>query len=147
MRAPVFGLSMFTFLALFASGCSSGDHWLPVHPTRGRVLFDGKPIPQAHVTLHPLNSSDPAAPRPRAIIADDGTFELTTYVANDGAPVGEYAVTIDWWRTDAKPGTQEGDSPPPTNRLPARYSRPATSNLRVRIEPGDNQIPVIQLSR
>jgi hypothetical protein len=133
-------------LALSVAGCG-GECRKPVFPANGQVLYDGKPIPHALVTLHPLDPADKDAARPHGKVDKDGNFVLTTYDANDGAPAGEYAVTVEWWLTSATARTPEGDSPPPTNRLPARYARPETSKLRVRIEEGGNQIPLIKLSR
>jgi hypothetical protein len=72
---------------------------------------------------------------------------LTTYDQGDGAPAGDYGVTVEWWLSSATARTPEGDSRPPTNRLPARYARVETSKLRVRIAAETNQIPVIQLSK
>src|SRR5262249_11350694 len=134
----------------------------PVYPAQGHVFFNGKPVPHALVTLHPLgaqpqgaqpqgvqpqNAADKKPPRPHGTAGEDGRFTLTTYQSGDGAPAGEYGVTVECWLTNARAGTREGDSPPPTNRLPARYGRVETSGLRVRIEQGDNQIPTIKLSR
>jgi hypothetical protein len=129
-----------------AAGCG-GEVRKPVFPAKGQVFYDGKAIPHALVTLHPLDPADKEAPRPHGKVDKDGHFVLTTYDAGDGAPAGEYAVTAEWWLTNATARTGEGDSPPPTNRLPARYARPETSKLRVRIQEGDNQIPVLRLSR
>jgi hypothetical protein len=128
------------------TGCSRSDRQ-PVYPAQGQVLYDGKPIPHALVVLHPLSSPGKEALRPHANVGAGGQFVLGTYEPGDGAPAGEYAVTIEWWLSPAKPGTREGDGLPPVNRLPARYSQAATSGLRVRIQPGDNQLPVLKLSR
>jgi hypothetical protein len=57
---------------------------------------ENKPTPGALVILHPLNDPDPRAPRPVARVGADGRFSPTTYSADDGAPAGEYAVTVAW---------------------------------------------------
>jgi hypothetical protein len=142
-HAPLLILALLVGLV---AGCGSSDR-KPVFAAEGRIVFDGKPIPHALVTLHPLNPSDRESPRPHGSVTKDGTFVLTTYDAGDGAPAGEYGVTVEWWLTNATARTGEGDSPPPTNRLPGRYARVETSKLRVRIEEGANQLPIIQLSR
>ena len=143
-RANAFlGISL---LAGLAAGCSSDDR-KPVFAVAGQVLYEGQPTPHALVTLHPLDPADKSTPRPHGSVGPDGRFTLTTYRAGDGAPPGEYGVTVEWWLTSARAGTPEGDSLPPTNRLPPRYARVETSNIRVRIEAGDNQLPVFKLSR
>jgi hypothetical protein len=132
-------------LALVA-GCARSDR-KPVYPVHGQVLFDGQPIPHALVTLHSLDASAKDAPKPHGSVDKEGRFILTTYDSGDGAPAGDYAVTVEWWLTNATARTGEGNSLPPTNRLPARYSRAETSKLQVKIQAGENQIPVIKLSR
>jgi hypothetical protein len=81
--------------------------------------------------------------KPRGQVEADGTFTLTTYEAGDGAPAGEYQVTVEWWLASGKPG----DDRPPANRLPARYARAETSKLTARIEPGTNRLAAIELKR
>jgi len=142
-HAPLLILALLIGLV---AGCGSSDR-KPVFATEGRILFDGKPIPHALVTLHPLDASDHASPRPHGSVTKDGNFVLTTYDAGDGAPAGEYGVTVEWWLTNATARTGEGHSPPPTNRLPGRYAKVETSKLRVRIDERANQLPLIQLSR
>ncbi|MFO0951873.1 MAG: hypothetical protein U0835_12120 [Isosphaeraceae bacterium] len=39
---------------------------------------------------------DAAASRPSGKVSEDGTFQLTTYEAGDGAPAGEYTATLQW---------------------------------------------------
>ena len=138
MRVSV---SLFCGLVLFTTGCGQSDQ-LPVHPARGQVLLEGKPIPHAIVVFHPVKAPEKSQPQPRALVQDDGTFVLETYGTKDGAPEGEYAVTIEWWLSEKR-----SDDAPPSNRLPARYARAETSGLRARIEAGENQIPTIRLSR
>jgi hypothetical protein len=143
MRVAVSGYWLLSFLALAASGCGARDERLPVYPARGQVLYEGKPIPHAFVVLHPLEVPDVSFPRPRGTVQEDGSFVLETYGTRDGAPAGEYAVTVEWWLSDAE-GSPDA---PPTNRLPARYARTESSGLRVRVEAEDNEIPTIPLSR
>jgi hypothetical protein len=129
-------------LTLLTSGCANNGQ-VAVHPARGQVLFEGKPIPHAIVVLHFLNAPDKIQPQPRALVQDDGSFVLETYGTQDGAPAGEYAVTIEWWLSSGDPS----DDAPPINHLPARFAKADTSGLRVHVEPGENHFPAIQLSR
>jgi hypothetical protein len=134
-------------LVLLAAGCSGNGDRKPVYPVRGRVLYEGKPAAHALVVFHPLADAGKGAVLPRGQVGADGTFTLTTYDANDGAPAGEYAVTVEWWLSTATTRTREGDGTPPVNRLPPRYARPQTSGLRVKIGEGDNQLPAFQLKK
>jgi len=80
--------------------------------------------------------------RPVAHANEGGFFDLTTYEEGDGAPAGQYAVTVEWRR----PARAE-DNAPPANQLPARYSRPDSTPLHVRIDAGTNELPPLELKR
>ena len=114
--------------------------WKTLVPVKGRVLFEGKPVPYALVVFHPL-AEEGETIRPRGQVAEDGSFQLTSYAAQDGAPPGEYRVTVEWWLA------RTGSDAPPTNRLPARYSKAATSRLQARIAEGTHELPTFKLTR
>jgi hypothetical protein len=76
-----------------------------------------------------------------AMAEADGTFALSTYTANDGAPAGEYAVTVVWW----KPLVDANGKPGP-NLLPERYARPETTPLRATVKAGTNEV-VLELKK
>ena len=65
-----------------------------MYPVHGRVLLDGKPMAGAMVILHPAGDVGLNGLRPRALADADGWFKIYTYVIGDGAPAGNYAVTI-----------------------------------------------------
>jgi tetratricopeptide (TPR) repeat protein len=109
-----------------------------VHRAQGKAQFDGKPMANATVFLHPVGEENPRFPRPRAIVQEDGTFQVGTYRKDDGAPAGEYKVTVQWFSTDNHQGM-------PVNVLPAKYAEARSSDLVVRIEHGENLLPVISL--
>lgn len=99
---------------------------LATHPATGFVYFEGTPIPGAVVTL----SSDKAkGPKASGVVEADGSFKLSTYTAFDGAPVGEYVVTVSG-----------------ATGLPANYTTTAKSELRATIQAGKNQI-VLELKK
>jgi hypothetical protein len=129
--------------ALVLAGC--GTSQAPVHPVRGKVLFEGKPIPHALVVFHPTQNAEKDAPRPRAQVGPDGSFALGTFAGGDGAPAGDYAVTVEWWLTSAKKGVDS--DLPATNRLPVRYATASGSGLRVKVEAGDNELPPLHLKK
>jgi hypothetical protein len=59
---------------------------------------------------------------------EDGTYELLYPGDKQGAPVGEYTVSITWIETD-----EEGPQPPP---IPAQYNQETT--LSASVESGAN---------
>ncbi len=94
---------------LVTMGCHKADaDRVPVVPVAGAVVFDGKPTPGALVVFHPAQGDQSPTPPAQGTVRDDGTFELTTYTANDGAPPGEYKVTIEWRQTDQRQRRCEG---------------------------------------
>lgn len=132
-----------SLLLVAASGCGSGQDSsrVQVYPVNGEVNFRGQPVPGAVVTLHPSTEAPQPAPVPRANVVRDGTFAVSTYDGGDGAPEGEYVVTIVWF----KPVLKDGDLRAGPNVIPRKYARPETSDLRVTIAAGENAIPTIKL--
>lgn len=81
-RRAVFALMVFALSAALA-GCGSKGPVL--YPVTGKITgADGKPLEHATVVLHPVDSSDPDAVKPRGKVGADGTFTLTTHTAGDG---------------------------------------------------------------
>jgi hypothetical protein len=124
-------------LALALGGCKARDGGPPCYPVRGTVLYRGQPAANADVFFHPVGAADARAPRPHAKADARGEFRLTTRRLNDGAPEGEYVVTVFW-------AAAEGVEEPP-DRLGGRYANPKTSSLRVRVRPGDNALDPFRL--
>jgi hypothetical protein len=124
-------------LAALCPACSSGRK--PVHPVRGQVLVDGKPAAKAQVLLHPAEGGQ-NEPHPTGQTDDQGYFTLTSYTNGDGAPEGDYAVTVTWFRVFG--GREEVVR---RNVLPPRYAAPQSSQLRVTIAKGNNELTPLQL--
>jgi hypothetical protein len=116
---------------------------VPTHPAKGVITYQGQPVAGAFVALHPKEAAKPEAPTPTAIVQSDGSFAVTTYDAGDGLPEGEYVVTVQW----RKAVKQGGDYLPGPNLLPAKYGRPDTSDVVVRVSAGQNELPPILLKR
>jgi hypothetical protein len=124
--------------------CGRSDRKVVV-PVEGKVLFESRPAQYALVVFHPVGGSE-NEPRPSGRVGADGTFTLTTYDAGDGAPPGEYTVTVEWWLTTGSSNNPSGYDRPPVNRLPPRYGKAETSGLRVRITDGKTSLPPFNLT-
>ncbi|MGC1274163.1 MAG: hypothetical protein WBC44_10690 [Planctomycetaceae bacterium] len=125
---------------LLASGCGpSPEVRPPLHPTQGLLTINGEPAAGAMVVLHPADgkSFDDRGTRPKATVNADGTFELTTYQNGDGAPAGDYRVSILW--------LMEPDSSSRWDRLGGRYANPDSTDLRVSIGETANLLNPIRL--
>jgi hypothetical protein len=128
----------FLLLGLCAASCTREPH-RPVFPVRGLVLVRGAPAAQARVTFHSVDTGETA--RPSAVVETDGSFQLSTYLARDGAPAGEYVVTVEWPSASRK--QDELNAGP--DLLKGRYRDPKSSPLRVRVEERANELEPFRL--
>ena len=105
-------------------------------PVAGKVTLDGATLAGATVTLHSYGALTEKYTRVCDGLTDEGgRFKMTTYTKFDGAPAGEYAVTV------AKTGTGFPDGEVPTkNDLPEKYATPEKTPLKVTIKEGANDV-------
>jgi hypothetical protein len=119
---------------------------MPVFPVKGKVMIDGQPMSGATVLFYPTQDfpKGSAQQHPRAVVEEDGTFQVSTYGSNDGAPAGEYTVTVSWkGDTDGLNNEQQADLP---EKAPETVLHARTTKLRVEIKNGDNSLPAWDLS-
>ncbi len=98
-------------------------------------MVQDRPAGHALIVFHPIHNPDAASAKPSAVASADGSFQLGTYERGDGAPAGEYRITVRW------PGEVAGPMPDldlAPDRLRGRYANPHTSELRVRVEEKEN---------
>ncbi|WP_442483445.1 BON domain-containing protein [Aeoliella sp. SH292] len=142
-RAALLGTSLIALLAMgTVTGCNSksGPERVPTFPVSGSVSFQGKPIPGAFVALHPKTTKE-NVPSPRASVAADGSLKVSTYDGGDGAPEGEYVVTVEWY----KPIKNGADVISGPNVIPKKYASPQTSDITIRVATQENTISPIKL--
>lgn len=128
-----------------AVGCGRAEATrLAVFPVKGQVTLNGKPLSNALVVLHPKTPAPGQSTTPRATTDANGDFQVSTYDTNDGAPTGEYAVTIQHF-----PLLQKGESfEPGPNSLPKKLSKPDTTDLPpVKVASEPLTIPTFALKR
>jgi hypothetical protein len=135
-------LKSFVLLCLVAAIPSCGPARKSVFPVKGRVVDSaGKPLVGATVLFHPIapDAEDPTIPA--AHVDESGSFVLTTYVQGDGAPAGEYSVTI----LLVPPRKNPLDTQAP-DQLKGRYANPTTSKIRFTVEKREsNEVPDIRV--
>lgn len=120
------------------AGCSGKDWEAETYPVTGKVLINGEPAVDAIVELHATaQKPDSRNSRPWGIVQPDGSFSLTTYQKADGAPPGQYAVTLRW--------PVDLTTPSQVDRLAGAYSTAAKAPANVTVEAGENEIPAIDL--
>lgn len=122
-------------------GC--GEKQVPVFPVVGKVSVGGQTPVGAQVVLHSTNDSLPPNVAPSGTVKEDGTFEISVYKSGDGAPVGDYVATIQWFKVVQS----EGGSGRGPNVLPGRYADPTSSPIRVTVNSQPNQIDPIEITK
>jgi len=134
-------------------GCGEASSRPDLHKVTGTVTFKGTPVEGATVTF-----SCAASPRSARGDTDaNGKFSLTTFDTNDGAIVGEHAVTITKMASGTESGamsqenakemmaknmgTMNAEKSSETNKpkmeLPARYADAKTSGEKRTVSAAD----------
>jgi hypothetical protein len=127
--------------ALAVLCCSCGPARKPVYPVHGEVRVDGRAPAHAQVGFFPVNGAEADAVHPIGQVDDQGRFTLTSYAKGDGAPEGEYRVTVAWFLATGRPD----DVAPPVNYLPAAYARPDSTPLHAVVSKGGVQLQPFEL--
>jgi hypothetical protein len=127
------------------AGCtgSRGPAKKTCYPVKGQLLVQGKPAEGALIIFRPAAEAKPeewSAGFPRAHVASDGTFEVGTYDERDGAPAGDYVLSVSWVMPN--PLNEEA---PGIDKLAGRYADAATSKLTAKVEPRPTDLPAIRL--
>jgi predicted phosphodiesterase len=105
------------------------------YPVSGTVYYNGTPAVGATIVFYlQVPETKKLRRLADAIVEADGTFRLTTLTPNDGAPVGEYRITV---VQDSE--YVDEDSLPRKNLLPLKYATPLTSGLSATIKDGRNE--------
>ena len=133
------------FVAVFAIllivGCGGSDQ-KEVEPVSGSVVLDGQIPVDATVVFHPINrDEDDRTPVPRGTVKSDGTFEMRTYGANDGAPIGDYKVTFSWQGDLSQyKDLSEDEIDALPELMPEKYTSSKTTDVKVTIKEGKNKL-------
>lgn len=92
----------------------------------------------ARVTFHALPLHEPISRThlSAARVEKDGSFQLSTYELHDGAPAGDYAVTVFW--------TGNADGPAP-DVLRHRYGDPSRPVVKTTVQGPEVRLEPFQL--
>jgi hypothetical protein len=146
MMVTRFAVGVGCLLALVAVvGCGPPDGQMAVYPVSGSVTVAGQPASGAKVTLIGLDEkfNDPKSPIPTATVGGDGSFQITSYSAGDGAPDGNYRVVILW--EESLPANDDPESAPkPKDKLGGKYNHD-NSELKVTIPAESATLPPFAL--
>jgi hypothetical protein len=112
-------------LSCWGCGSDAGPFIGQTIPVRGKVLFKGKPLTRREIVFEPDGGSGREA---HGKIQEDGTFELTTFKAGDGAVPGTHRVAVF--------GTSKKDA------VPIKYQNTSSSKIRVEVAEGQAEYVV-----
>lgn len=103
------------------------------------VTADGKPCDGALVVFHPQAPEKVNDPKPVATTDENGRFILTTHQLEDGAPEGEYGVTVVWNKavSDGKMSLS-GEGGAVTDQLGGRYGDPQAPKLTATVKASES---------
>jgi hypothetical protein len=109
------------------------------------VFYLGKPAVGAVVFFHPILQGEPGeellVKRPMGRVEEDGSFEVSTFAVKDGAPPGQYRVSVVWQKNMNRGDDSE-------SILPAEYMDPTTSRLPIiTVAAEANVLPPFQLGK
>ena len=130
-------------LTLVLTSCGAKEE-MKLFPVTGKVLLNDKPTEGALVMLHAQDGVAAGLTQPpRAYVKADGSFTIGTLVPEDGAPPGDYKVTVQWLPKDARAELVEGGAS--KDLVPLSYGDPRTSGLQIKVKEEPNEVPVFQL--
>jgi len=137
---PWVGVILACYLFAIAACSNRPDYQeVEIYPTSGSVSVDGEPAYGAVIVFHPQGDIGMSkGNRVFAKVKEDGTFAMTTYVTEDGAPAGKYVATVVW------PQDPNARGPSP-DRLRGKYAKPDQSDLTVTVEKRENTLPAWEL--
>ena len=140
-------LRLFAVVAVLAAttvfaGC--GDSSKPaVVQVKGKVTYKKTTMAVgALVVFHPVDDAleKRIGGKPFGKVNEDGTFQLTSYNEADGAPEGDYGVTIQW-EAKAKEGkiSLSGEGAPAGRSMinEAKYGNPQRPFTKVSVKKGE----------
>jgi len=119
-------------LAIVTSGCGRRGDEKPTAVVRGKVTYQGKPLPLGMVTFTPDNMGPTAS----GTINSDGTYSLSTYTKDDGATIGTHKVAV---IAKEEQTNFEANAVPTDGRrlIPDKYFLEVTSGLTADVKAGE----------
>jgi hypothetical protein len=122
-------------LALLASGCFGPN----TASVSGTVTLDGQPLPNGNVSFYPEGSEAGAPAYGQTDAA--GRYSLSTG-SDAGLAPGKYVAVVVATKEPPQLYDATGAEVPPIPITPAKYANVQTSDLRVEVKAGNNDVPL-----
>jgi hypothetical protein len=130
---------------LCLAACSSTNEYgdYPPYPASGQLLINGQPVQGILLVFHldgyvNDNKVDTRSIMPQGSTDANGNFVLSTYKNGDGAPAGDYHVTVRW---PSSPRTLGGGP----DKMGGKFSNPNTSGLTAHVDKTKNELKPFDL--
>ena len=140
------------FFCMMILGCgeeSSFKSTVPVFPASGKIIHLGKPLAGVILIFHSTDVNQKI--KSQATTDNDGKFVATTFKTADGAPEGDYTITLvvpsnesDSSREDAATEGQFRKEGPV--RFPSKYQNPSTSPLKVKVTKNEPDLGILEIN-
>jgi hypothetical protein len=142
MKKLAFSLAI--ALTALISGCGKSTKYYPV---QGKVTFRGAPASGALVYFHLKGNTNPNLALPYAKVLEDGTFKVVMATGEEGAPAGDYDVTMYWPDTSAAGGDKEkgGSRDNPPDKFAGKYLKAGPNTPAVTVKPEKNELTPFDL--
>ena len=132
MIKKTFGTFALCLTVLCFSGCKEVRDEKKAYPITGKILVDGKPVEGLQIQLHDKSGVDTSKPTfPTASTDAAGNLKVSTYAEGDGAPEGEYTLTVEWKDFNVVSRSYSGP-----DKLNKKYSDPKKSSVQLSVGPG-----------
>jgi hypothetical protein len=141
-------LLAWTIVALYALCCVSCGSASPrnLYPVDGKVLYKGSPAAGVQVIFHLRNDISPQAAVPCGVTDDNGTFTLTSFNTESGAPAGSYYVLLFWPAPRAVQGkTAHRNKSIPVDFFKGRFTDQKQPRFFAEIKPGANHLAPFEI--
>jgi hypothetical protein len=146
VRPPLPAPSLRWLVVLAAVACASCSKDAGLNPVQGKILYKGNALAGAVITFHPKGAGRNINTQlPVGHSGEDGSFTLTTG-DKQGAPAGEYAVTVICPEEVKLPKGQISTAPPESkDRFQGAYANRDSTTIRAEVKAGPNQLEPFQL--
>jgi len=124
-------------LLLLLAGC--GEPAIETIPVRGKVMYKKTtPAAGALVVFHPVDEATEKkiGGKPVGTVQEDGSFKLTLKEEGDGAPEGEYIVTVDWQKKSTAKMSLTGEGQGGASILNPKYGNPKAPFFKFTVKKG-----------
>jgi hypothetical protein len=134
-------------LAAGLAGCGGNNKGVTLYPVRGKVLYKGEPAAGADVVFQLKNDASKDPLRPTGKVRPDGTFLLSSFRTDDGAPAGDYSVLIRWYK-EGKVAHEKGKKRAhnvPVDFLEDRYADPRAPRFTATVKTESTELSPFEI--